>query len=108
MLGAAVEAARSGRPSLIEAKMIRRRGHWEGDLQSYRTSDELSGLDAIDPVATYRERLMRERGIAQDRLAELERVARQEVEDALAWAAASALPTATDVTTGVYEQDIDG
>ena len=102
VLAPAVDAARSGKPSLIEVKTIRRRGHWEGDQQAYRTQEELRGLDAIDPVPTYRARLARERGIDAARLSALEAAAREEVEAALAWAAAGPLPTAADVTTGVY------
>ena len=100
VLREAVAAARAGRPSLVEAKMVRRRGHWEGDPQGYRAPEELRGLDAIDPVATYRARLARR--VEAERLDVLEEAARREVEDALAWAAASPLPTAEDVTTGVY------
>jgi pyruvate dehydrogenase E1 component alpha subunit len=104
-LRTAVDAARGGRPSLLEAKMIRRRGHWEGDPQAYRSKEELVGLDDVDPVPVYRARLIRERGLDERRLAELEERGRQDVEDALAWAAASPRPSVTDVTTGVYEHD---
>lgn len=107
VLGAAVAEARDGRPSLIEAKVIRRRGHWEGDPQDYRTTEELQGLDLLDPLPTYRRRLLDERGVDEGELGAIEEAARKEIGDALEWAMASPLPTAEDVTTGVYEEDFD-
>jgi TPP-dependent pyruvate/acetoin dehydrogenase alpha subunit len=107
VLADAVESARHGQPSLIEAKVMRRRGHWEGDPQDYRSQDELSGLDLLDPLPSYRRRLLDERGIAEAQLARIEEAAREDVDQALAWAIASPLPTAEDVTTGVYEEDLD-
>jgi pyruvate dehydrogenase E1 component alpha subunit len=104
-LRAAVDAARAGTPSLLEAKMIRRRGHWEGDQQAYRSEDELRRLDEVDPVRVYRSRLIRDRGLEEPRLAALEDGARREVEEALAWAASSPRPGVREVTTGVYEHD---
>jgi TPP-dependent pyruvate/acetoin dehydrogenase alpha subunit len=101
VLSNAVRAARDGRPSLIEAKVIRRRGHWEGDPQHYRSREELDALDAVDPVAAYRRRL-HEHGIPETRLAALDEAARAVVQDALEWASASPGPTREDVTTGVY------
>jgi TPP-dependent pyruvate/acetoin dehydrogenase alpha subunit len=107
VLAHAVECARRGQPSLIEAKVIRRRGHWEGDPQDYRTKEELSGLDLLDPVPTYRNRLRDELGVNEHDLAAIDEAARAEVDEALSWAVASPLPTAEDVTTGVYERDFD-
>lgn len=100
----AVGLARRGQPSLIEARMIRRRGHWEGDPQAYRTKQELSDLGLSDPVPAYRARLINERGIAESELVAFEEAAIEEVADALDWAQDSPLPTAHDVTTGVYEE----
>jgi pyruvate dehydrogenase E1 component alpha subunit len=48
---AAVAGARSGKPALIEATSRRYRGHYEGDLDLYRQSEEKSGPPADDPLA---------------------------------------------------------
>jgi pyruvate dehydrogenase E1 component alpha subunit len=57
----AVERARSGGgPTLVEAMTLRIKGHYEGDRQRYRGSDEQEGLDparARDPVDVLRERI---------------------------------------------------
>jgi pyruvate dehydrogenase E1 component alpha subunit len=53
-MAAAVERARSGKgPTLIEAKTLRIRGHYEGDPQPYRT-DMPEGIPR-DPVVLLRE-----------------------------------------------------
>ena len=64
---AAVERARAGEgPTLIEAKTLRIRGHYEGDQQAYRT-DAVDGVTIPrDPVAILRERLPAERADAID------------------------------------------
>lgn len=52
----AIERARDGAgPTLIEAKVVRRRGHYAGDPQNYRPADDLSGYR--DPVELLSARL---------------------------------------------------
>ncbi|MDO8212600.1 thiamine pyrophosphate-dependent dehydrogenase E1 component subunit alpha [Conexibacter sp. CPCC 206217] len=101
----AVALARGGQPSLVEAKMIRRRGHWEGDPQDYRPDDEPALLAATDPVPAYRRRLSAQRGVTDDVLAAIDASAREVVSDALTWAASRPLPTAEDVLGGVYHEE---
>jgi acetoin:2,6-dichlorophenolindophenol oxidoreductase subunit alpha len=63
----AVERARSGAgPSLIECLTLRWRGHWEGDSQRYRPSDnsEFDSRRARDPLEAIRERIPDERATA--------------------------------------------
>jgi len=53
---AAIARARDGKgPSLIEAKVVRRRGHYAGDPQQYRPADDLK--DYRDPLDVMRARL---------------------------------------------------
>jgi pyruvate dehydrogenase E1 component alpha subunit len=53
----AVARARAGQgPTLIEAKVVRRRGHWEGDPQQYRqaTDADITGYrDPLDVLAAH-------------------------------------------------------
>jgi TPP-dependent pyruvate/acetoin dehydrogenase alpha subunit len=75
----AVNRARSGGgPTLIEAKTLRIRGHYEGDRQKYR--DDLMIGDEIprDPIGLLREH------VATDVADQLDEAAREEVEAALA------------------------
>ncbi|MFJ2992892.1 thiamine pyrophosphate-dependent dehydrogenase E1 component subunit alpha [Pandoraea sp. NPDC087047] len=47
----AVARARDGEgPTLIEAKVVRRRGHWEGDPQQYRKETDPDALNYRDPL----------------------------------------------------------
>lgn len=103
----AVRLARAGRPSLLEVRTVRRRGHWEGDQQAYRAKQELSGLDATDAVVLYRRRLLEQRGVAEAVVAAIEASAREQVTEALAWAEAGPRPTAGEVLGGVYQEQDD-
>lgn len=83
---AAIEAARKsverirlgGGPEIIEFMTHRWRGHYEGDPQKYRPSEELSALGDHDPVARL-ETSLREFGITDEALAAI----RSEVDDAV-------------------------
>jgi acetoin:2,6-dichlorophenolindophenol oxidoreductase subunit alpha len=76
----AVARARAGEgPTLIEAKTVRVRGHFEGDKQAYRE-------DAVDGLEVPRDPLMilRERGVPAAEADRLDDEARAEAEAALA------------------------
>ena len=55
----AIERARSGGgPSLLEFKLNRYYGHFEGDAQTYRGKDEVKKLrESIDCIARFRTRV---------------------------------------------------
>jgi pyruvate dehydrogenase E1 component alpha subunit len=94
---AAVERARAGEgPSLIEAKTLRIRGHYEGDPQKYR-DDIADGLDVPrDPLGILRERV--DVGEAD----KLDEAAKAEAEAALEAALAMAKAGPEIVTDGVW------
>jgi acetoin:2,6-dichlorophenolindophenol oxidoreductase subunit alpha len=102
--GDAVERARAGGgPTLIECKVARYFGHFEGDTQTYRGPDEVKkvreGRDCIAALA----RVLRESGSTHS--SELEVIERQviaEVDDAIAYARTAACPEASDLLTDVY------
>lgn len=93
----AVARARAGEgPTLIEAKTVRVRGHFEGDKQSYR-EDVGDGLEVPrDPLGILRERVD---AAAADRL---DAEAREEAEAALAEVLAMPGPDPDVVTQGVW------
>src|ERR1700674_973147 len=93
----AVTRARAGAgPTLIEAKTLRIRGHYEGDRQQYRTD----GADGVaiprDPVLLLREHIPAE--LAD----ELDRRARTQVDDAFTGALAAARPDPSIVLEDVW------
>jgi len=93
----AVVRARAGEgPTLIEAKTLRIRGHYEGDKQAYR-EDLTDGLEVPrDPLKILRERVPAEEA---DRLDE---EARAEAESALEEVLAMPEPDEEVVTEGVW------
>lgn len=93
----AVARARAGEgPTLIEAKTLRVRGHFEGDKQAYR-EDLADGLDVPrDPLKILRERVPAEEA---DRL---EEEARAEAEAALEEVLAMPEPDPEVITSGVW------
>jgi pyruvate dehydrogenase E1 component alpha subunit len=99
--------ARLGRPCLVEAKMIRRRGHWEGDPQGYRDADEVAALGDHDPVPAYRARALETGFASEGEIAGWEEEAATEVDGAIEWAAGRPLIAAADAVRGVYAGELD-
>lgn len=64
--GAAVERARSGQgPTLIEVKTDRYKGHFQGDGEAYRASNEVAELKKNDPIPRLATQL-RQMGLLDD------------------------------------------
>jgi pyruvate dehydrogenase E1 component alpha subunit len=79
----AVARARAGAgPTLIEAKVVRRRGHWEGDPQQYRSQDDADIAGYRDPLDVLGARL--ETAMRADLDARAAREVQQAYEAALA------------------------
>ena len=104
-IGGYVDAARAGRgPMLLECITHRRRGHYEGDAQSYR--DELADAEwaELDPIARL-QAIVTERGWLDGARAQaLYDDARAEVERAVEFARASPPSTPELAARLVYAQ----
>jgi acetoin:2,6-dichlorophenolindophenol oxidoreductase subunit alpha len=102
--GEAIRRARSGGgATLIECKVNRYFGHFEGDQQTYRAPGEVDELrrtrDCLDAFA----RRVTDGGILEaDALAEIDRGVAELIDAAVAEAKAAPDPTAADVLTDVY------
>jgi len=102
--GEAIERARSGGgPSLIECKVNRYFGHFEGDQQTYRGPNEVEDLrrtrDCLDAFA----RRVTDAGVLErEALAEIDASVKTLIDDAVREAKAAPDPTAADVLTDVY------
>jgi pyruvate dehydrogenase E1 component alpha subunit len=100
---AAVAKVRSSRrPFLLEATTYRQRGHMEPNDQSYVDPAELAAWRAKDPIDRQKARLLARGALDAAAIADLERQARQAIEDAAAFAAASPFPDVSELTTDVY------
>ncbi|MFQ5521067.1 MAG: thiamine pyrophosphate-dependent dehydrogenase E1 component subunit alpha, partial [Candidatus Methylomirabilia bacterium] len=92
-VASAVSMARAGQgPSLIEARTIRWRGHFEGDPQTYRSKEEVAEGRRQDPILRLAAQL-EQRGLFDAAQAKAVEVGVQRaIDDAVAFAEASPLP----------------
>jgi pyruvate dehydrogenase E1 component alpha subunit len=102
--GEAIGRARSGGgPTLVECKVGRYYGHFEGDQQTYRGPNEVEDLrrdrDCLDNIA----RRVTDAGLVeQSDLDEIDRTVATLIDEAVAEAKAAPDPTPEDVLTDVY------
>jgi len=100
--GEAVARARAGDgPTLIEAKSYRITPHSAATQTDLRNPAELDEWRARDPILRFARHLAAD-GVPESRLQELEARAKQEVEDAVAWALESPRPAAGQEVEDVY------
>lgn len=100
---AAVQRARDGYgPSVVEAVCYRYRGHFEGDGEDYRTTEEVERWRALDPIERLGERLQRLGWAGEAALADTAEAARQAVQEAMAFAEQQPLPAADEALEGVF------
>lgn len=99
----AVERARRGEgPSLIEIKVYRLRGHFEGDPQHYRPKEDLELARQKDPLMNF-EKLLLEKGIAtEDELNKIKEENIREVQEAIEFAVNSPYPEPEEALKGVF------
>ncbi|CAN0621353.1 Acetoin:2,6-dichlorophenolindophenol oxidoreductase subunit alpha [Burkholderia multivorans] len=103
-LGEAVERARGGGgPTLVEVKLSRYFGHFEGDAQTYRAPGEVQKLrDEKDCLKHFETRVVRAEILTVDELRAVDAQVRELIDDAVADAKAAPLPDAADLLTDVY------
>ena len=98
----AVDAARSGGgPRILEFPVHRFHGHYEGDPQKYRDSDEMSGLDQHDPLAAM-QRTLAARRVGKARITAINESVEAAIEQALDAARQGTEPTLNDSFGDVY------
>ena len=92
----AVDRARSGQgPSFIECKTYRVRGHAGAGSDvnlGYRNAEEIAAWEAKCPVASFRNKLLCERMITEQEVAEMAREIDIEIDEAFRFAQESPLP----------------
>ncbi|MGH7322324.1 MAG: pyruvate dehydrogenase (acetyl-transferring) E1 component subunit alpha [Candidatus Rokuibacteriota bacterium] len=104
-VGRAVARAReSGTPSLVEARTYRFRGHSMRDPSTglYRTKEEVDEEKKNDPIARFRDRLMRDGALNEAGWKELADDVEARVSEAAAFAEASPEPPAEWLLEDVY------
>jgi acetoin:2,6-dichlorophenolindophenol oxidoreductase subunit alpha len=102
--GEAVKRARSGGgPSLIEIKVNRYFGHFEGDQQTYRGPDEVKKLrETKDCLLLFRQKVTNQGELTDKELDQIDEQVKAEVADAVDFAKGAPKPEAPDLLTDVY------
>ena len=85
---AAAERARSKvEPTFIECITYKMKGHGVYDKGDYRPREEVEKWLTRDPIVTYKKRLLNSKIMDQKEIDEVDARARQEIEDAVTYAA---------------------
>jgi pyruvate dehydrogenase E1 component alpha subunit len=96
-------AREGGGPSLLECKMVRFYGHFEGDAQTYRGKGELDDIRANkDCIKKFAAAVTGAGVVSAAELKTIDSEVLGLIEDAVKQAKAAPLPTAADLTTDVY------
>ncbi len=96
-------AREGGGPSLLECKMIRFYGHFEGDAQTYRAPGEIEENRAHrDCLKIFTAKILEAGVVETGELARIESEVVDLIDDALESAKAAPLPSAAELTTDVY------
>lgn len=100
----AIQRARSGvGPSLIECKVSRYFGHYEGDAQIYRAPSEVESVrKARDCIQRFVSKVTSVGILKQTELKEIDREVAALIDDAVNNAKSAPKPAATDLLTDVY------
>jgi pyruvate dehydrogenase E1 component alpha subunit len=102
--GEVIKRAREGGgPSLLECKMVRFFGHFEGDAQTYKAEGENEYNRANnDCLKIFRTRVTEAQVIADDEFDAIDTEVLALIDTAVEKAIAAPLPTAADLTSDVY------
>jgi len=100
---AVARARAGGGPTLLDCKVTRYRGHFEGDAQTYRAEGEVEqARRENDCIRAFVRRVTTTELLEREQLAAIDRRVASVVEDALAAARAAPDPDPTDLMRDVY------
>ncbi len=102
--GKALEYVKSGKgPFLLECKTYRIKGHYVGDVEKYRTKEEVQKVfDENNPITRFEETVLAKKWMTKKALKELKEKAEQEIQDAIKYAMDSPYPDASEIYDDVY------
>jgi pyruvate dehydrogenase E1 component alpha subunit len=102
-VGAAVARARAGEgPTLIEVKVDRFYGHFQGDPETYRPKGEVESLKKRDALKAYEARLKEEGLLDDEAIRAVRERTRARVDAAIAFARQSDYPAADEAFCHVF------
>lgn len=99
----AAERARAGDgPTFIEGITYRLAGHMAGDLETYRSEEELAKQEAYEPLTVLRQKL-ESRGVEQSQIDAIDAEVEEKVDEAVTFAENSPWPDPAEAYTDVYK-----
>jgi pyruvate dehydrogenase E1 component alpha subunit len=102
----AVARARKGEgPTFLEAKTYRYKGHSMSDAQHYRTKNEVSEYQKIDPINTTLEVIKKNKYASENEIEAINQEVKETIADAIQFAEESPFPVKQDLYDSVYEQE---
>jgi 2-oxoisovalerate dehydrogenase E1 component alpha subunit len=107
-VGQAAARARSAKgPTLLEVRVERMTPHSsDDDDRTYRPRDEVEAMKARDPVAALRGLLLGRKILSEKLDADLDTQAREQVEEAIAYAEAAPYPDVGEAAYPVFVEDV--
>jgi pyruvate dehydrogenase E1 component alpha subunit len=105
----AIDKARKGQPSIVEAKTYRWRGHFEGDPGFYRDAEELEIAHKKDCIK-HMENLLQEQGVSEEEFKEIAVKVQNEIDEAFDYAEKEPFPTKEEILNydRVYATNLGG
>jgi len=101
----AVDRARRGEgPSLIEVKVYRFRGHFEGDPQLYRSKKDLEEAKVKDPIKKLEKQLIDREIIKEEELKKMQDEIEMEIEETIEFARQSPYPEPQEALKNVFHR----
>lgn len=100
--GAVERAREESRPAFIEARCYRYRGHSMSDPAKYRTTEELEGYKAVDPLLRARNTLLDRGWATEDEIDAWDDAAKDAAKDASEFAQDAPQPDLKDIGRYVY------
>ncbi len=102
--GEMIKRARDGGgPSLLECKMVRFHGHFEGDAQTYRADGEVEDIRANrDCIKIFGDRVSEAGVISRSEMDTIDAEVAKLIDDAVQQAVAAPLPDKAELLTDVY------
>lgn len=100
----ALEYVKSGKgPFLLECKTYRIKGHFVGDVEKYRTKEEVQKVfDENNPITRFEEKVISENLMNQNDLDDIKSKAKKEIDDAVKYAMDSPYPELSELFDDVY------
>jgi TPP-dependent pyruvate/acetoin dehydrogenase alpha subunit len=103
LAGEAIAHAREGGgPYLLEFKCFRQRGHGEHDDMGYVDEEQREFWTTRDPIRLFRDYLVRDGVLSEERLAEIDASCGERVDAAVEYAERAPLPRPESVAEGVF------